>query len=119
MIWFATQVDRDFTNFSYGSNCPRFYVNQSFTLIKGVSYTDGVLTVKDKIGNLIELKNEPNLTEFKNTIYSDWQTFDETIGKYDEDRSDYEPWAYDSIKALACQLKLCDEKNVVMYYNKK
>lgn len=120
MSWFATQVDRDFKTRMYGEGQPRLYTTPtSYILIYGVSYTDGILIVKDRSGNHIELNTEPDKNMFETSLYNHWKEFDNTVGKYDEDRTDYEPWAYKSIKALACELKLCKDKNVKLYFNKK
>lgn len=120
MNWFATQVDRDFITRRYGEAHPRLYVDgNGYILITGVSYNDDMLIVKDAHGNLIELNSEPNNELFETTLYNDWKTFDDTIGKNDDDRTDYEPWAYNSIKALAYELKLCDEKGIELYHKKK
>ena len=120
MNWFVTQVDRDFKTRYYGEAQPRLYTTQTdYILITGVLYKDGILVVKDNKGNLIELNDEPNNTLFENSLYKEWKEFDNRFGKFDDDRTDYEPWAYNSIKALACELKLCNEKGVQMYHNKK
>ena len=119
MSWFATHVDRDFKTKMYGEGQPRLYTTPtSYILIYGVSYTDGILIVKDRSGNLIELNTEPNKNMFETSLYNDWKQFDKSIGQFDEDRTDYEPWAYNSIKALACELKLCNEKKIKLYHKK-
>jgi hypothetical protein len=114
--WFATQVDRDFLTKMYG-NGTRLYMNGEYNIITGVSYENNVLIVKDSNGDNIELTTEPDNIKFTNTLYNDWKNWDSSYGKYeDEDRSDYEPFAYDSMKSLANELNLTNE-NVEMYYN--
>tara|TARA_Y100000591_G_C21619044_1_gene586850 strand:+ start:61 stop:450 length:390 start_codon:yes stop_codon:yes gene_type:complete len=124
--WFATQVDRDFNSFYdhdtmlYGNGVRLYYEsNPNYVIINGVSFENGILTVKDKDDNIYTLKEEPNNVDFEDTIYANWKKWDETYGKYDDDRCDYEPWAYDSIKSLACELNLLEsDEKVKMYYKK-
>jgi len=117
--WFATQVDRDFYTHLYGEGKPRLYYNaDKYVLITGVSYHEGTLTVKDPDGKLIKLNTPPDNKYFEETIHLDWKTFDEISGQYDEDRVDYEPWAYNSLDALAMELGLFEEEDIQMYHNK-
>ena len=117
--WFSTQVDRDYKTNEYGEGKPRLYLNSDiYKLITGVSYTNGLLIVKDQNDNFIELKNQPDNEYFANTIYADWKLFDERYGKYDENRIDYEPWAYNSLDALAIELGLYEQTGITMYYKK-
>ena len=124
MSWFATQVDRDFENGAYGNGI-RLYSNnsnQSYILIEGVSYNDGILVLKNaKSNEQIVLSTEPKNGLFETTIYSQWKTWDEKYGKHDEDRTDYEPWAFDSLKSLAMEFglyKLKDEETISTFYKK-
>ena len=117
--WFSTQVDRDYKTNEYGEGKPRLYLNSDiYKLITGVSYTNGLLIVKDLEDNLIELRNPPDNEYFANTSYADWKLFDERYGKYDENRIDYEPWAYNSLDALAIELGLYEQPGITMYYKK-
>ncbi len=107
MIWFATQVDRDFLDGSYGQGtrlyCDEF--EEEYKLVTGFSYDGSILKVKDSIGNIIELKNEPENKRFENTIQMDWKEWDTIHGvNFDSDRCDFEPWAYNSLEALAFEL---------------
>ena len=120
--WFAVQVDRDFESI-YGEGKPRLYINNthSYKSIDGVKYNADLnkLTVKDDKGIEYILENEPNQDWFMSTIYAHWKKVDEQFGKlFMEDRSDYEPWSYNSIKSLATELKLTNEPGVVMFYKK-
>jgi len=121
--WYATHVDRDYENGLYGVGHPRLYYKGQFNykLIKGVSYDKEkkILIVEDKKGTQYKLDKEPDNEWFDKTIYSYWKEFDEKYGAfYMDDRSDYEPWAYDSIKSLAMQLNLHTEQNVIKFYRK-
>ena len=71
----------------------------------------------DSNGKHIELVDEPDNIQFENSIYNGWKEWDSSYGKYDEDRSDYEPWAYDSKKALANELNLI-VVDVKVYYKR-
>ena len=118
--WFATHVDRDFNTGLYGEGKARLYYNSDeyVVLSSGISYHDGTLTVMD-VGNKVHyLKTQPDNKYFEETIYKDWKLFDEISGQYDEDRVDYEPWAYNSLDALAMELGLFEDEDVQMYYSK-
>tara|TARA_Y100000590_G_scaffold465128_1_gene636532 strand:+ start:1327 stop:1740 length:414 start_codon:yes stop_codon:yes gene_type:complete len=126
--WMAIEIDRDFYTNSYGEGVPRLYLNvdpHSYVLIKSSTYDkeNQVLTVVDNNGNTHVLSNEPDGELFKNTIYLDWTNFDrdffERWGYDKENRSDYEPWMYNSIEALAYELKLYDEFTGKMYFGKE
>ena len=126
--WMAIEIDRDFYTNSYGEGVPRLYLNvdpHSYVLIKSSTYDkeNQVLTVVDNNGNTHVLSNEPDGELFKNTIYLAWTNFDrdffERWGYDKENRSDYEPWMYNSIEALAYELKLYDEFTGKMYFGKE
>ena len=53
--YFVTEYDRDFENGQYTNGEMRLYIDNSYMYIKGGSYNDGVLTLKDgvDIGNNI------------------------------------------------------------------
>jgi len=77
------------------------------------------LTVEDKKGTKFILDTEPDHYWFLSSIYAHWKLVDEQFGDmYMEDRSDYEPWSYDSIKALAIELNQHEEENVIKFYGK-
>ena len=118
--WFATHVDRDFNTGLYGESKARLYYNSDEYVVisSGISYHDGTLTVKDVNNKIYDLKTQPNNKYFEETIYKDWKLFDEISGQYDEDRVDYEPWAYNSLDALAMELGLFEDEDVQMYYSK-
>ena len=119
-------VDRDFLDGSYGDGtrlyCDKF--DEEYKLITGFSYDGNILKVMDSQGNIIELKNEPENKRFENTIKWDWKDWDDKCGaNFDEDRPDYEPWAYDSLEALAVELGLHEineenTHNFKMFYGK-
>ena len=124
LIWFATQVDRDFENYGLYGDGIRLYSNkfdEEYKIINGYSYDGSILRVKDSDGNIIELTNEPDNIKFDNTIKMRWSDWDKLSGTSFEDRSDYEPWAYNSMAALAVELGLYDLKgeeahNFKMFY---
>jgi len=126
--WMAIEIDRDFYTNSYGDGVPRLYFDvdpNSYVLIKSGTYDkeNNVLTVVDDKGETHVLSNEPDSNLFKNNIYLDWTTFNRDFYKQwgcDEgNRSDYEPWMYNSLGALAYELKLFDEFTGKMYYGKE
>ena len=118
--WFATQVDRDFINGMYGEGHPRLYrEGQCYVLITGISYEKGILKVKDDLDNIIELNTQPDNEYFSNTLLNQWKVFDEKYGKNDENRSDYEPCAYNSLDSLAMELKLLERDGIKIFYGKK
>ena len=118
--WFATYVDRDFYTGYYGEGKPRLYYNSDEYVVisSGISYHDGTLTFKDVNNKIYDLNTQPDNKYFEETIYKDWKLFDEISGQYDEDRVDYEPWAYNSLDALAMELGLFEDEDVQMYYSK-
>ena len=117
--WFATHVDRDFNTGLYGEGKARLYYNSDEYVVisSGISYHDGTLTVKDVNNKIYDLNTQPDNKYFEETIYKDWKLFDEISGQYDEDRVDYEPWAYNSLDALAMELGLFEDEDVQMYHN--
>ena len=123
-IWFALEIDRDFYYNSYGEGKPRLYFNRErYVVIESATYdpSDNVLTVTDKKGDIHILNTEPDHQLFKDNIYKDWEFFDQrTFGKGSdmEDRSDYEPWMYNSLGALAYELKVYDEFSGKLYFGK-
>ena len=123
-IWFALEIDRDFYYNSYGEGKPRLYFNRErYVVIESATYdpSDNVLTVTDKKGNIHILNTEPDHQLFKDTIYKDWEIFDQRTfykGSDMEDRSDYEPWMYNSLGALAYELKVYDEFTGKLYFGK-
>ena len=118
--WFATHADRDFNTGLYGEGKARLYYNSDefVVLSSGISYHDGTLTVKDVNNKIYDLNTQPDNKYFEETIYKAWKLFDEISGQYDEDRVDYEPWAYNSLDALAMELGLFEDEDVQMYYGK-
>ena len=123
-IWFALEIDRDFYYNSYGEGKPRLYFNRErYVVIESATYdpSDNVLTVTDKKGDIHILNTEPDHQLFKDTIYKDWEIFDQRTfykGSDMEDRSDYEPWMYNSLGALAYELKVYDEFSGKLYFGK-
>ena len=115
MKWFATHIDRDFQYGGYGNGKPRLYVSDNvYGHITPISFVNGVLTVKDEWGDTFNLTNEPDNNWFRQTLYKEWLKFDEKMVG-DEDRSDYEPWAYNSLEAIAAEFKLTEAPEKMFY----
>jgi len=123
--WFALEIDRDFYFNSYGEGKPRLYFNpERYVVIKSAVYdrNDNILTVTDAKGETHILSNEPDHQLFKDSIFKDWQIFDERTfckGSDMEDRTDYEPWMFNSLQSLAYELKVYDEFKGPMYFGKQ
>ena len=121
--WFATQVDRDFKTGYYGDGI-RLYIEGDpniYCIIKGISFKDGKLIVQNQLNNeMIELSSEPNNELFENTILKQWKEWDSNYGlMQDEDRPDYEPWAYNSISGLAKEFKLLEkDEGIKQFYER-
>lgn len=136
MKWFAVQIDRHFDTGLYGEGSELFIQESSDSknillkrgIIKSADYNieKNTLVVQIKYPNdsnlhEIKLENEPDNSLFESTLYSQWKTWDETYGQYNEDRSDYEPWAYNSIESLATEVtkyEIDSLRNLQLYWNK-
>ena len=46
-----------------------------------------------------------------NILHQRWKEFDDKIGQYDEDRTDYEPYVHKSKRALAIELGLINSNS--------
>jgi hypothetical protein len=115
MKWFATHIDRDFQYGGYGNGKPRLYVSDNiYAHITPMAYRGGVLTVKDEWGDTFDITTEPDNEWFRQTLYKKWLKFDEKMVG-DEDRSDYEPWAYNSLEAIAAEFKLTKAPKKMFY----
>ena len=115
MKWFATHIDRDFQNVGYGTGKPRLYIKENlYTDITALSFENGVLKVRDEWGDTFNLTNEPDNEWFRQTLYQKWLKFDKKMVG-DEDRADYEPWAYNSLEAIASEFKLVDAPKEMFY----
>ena len=85
------------------------------TSVKGISYKDNVLIVKNLQGQEITLDNEPDSDMFKQGLYLKWRDWDTKYGINDSDRTDYEPWAHNSLKSLAMELGLIQNKGHIYF----
>ena len=136
MKWFAAQIDRNFDTGLYGDGSELFiqesidsnniiikrgviksadYNVEKNTMVVHIKYPD------DSNLHEIKLENEPDNNLFESTLYSDWKLWDEKYGEYNDDRIDYEPWAYDSIKSLAIEVAKHDvdiTEKIKLYWNK-
>ena len=132
--WFAIQIDRDFETYSYGEG-PILYITtykndtiQSYKIFRNVkghsfSYSESgtFVSVLNCDGTVIILDKEPDNKRFENTLYKQWMEWDtKTVHITAEDRSDYEPWAFNSLKSFAYELGLFnpEPKELVLYHNK-
>jgi hypothetical protein len=118
--WFAVQIDRDFHTGKYGGGIQFFKNLDEPIIITGESYDNGILKVKDEKGNIIILDNEPDNESFEYSLLEMWKIWDGIYGCYDsENRSDYEPWAFNSKEALAINFGLSNDiKEIQTYYKK-
>ena len=116
MKWFTTQTDRDFLTALCGNGI-RLYTDQrsTYDIIKGISYKDNVLIVKNLQGQEITLDYEPDSDMFKQGLYLKWRDWDTKYGINDSDRTDYEPWAHNSLKSLAMELGLIQNKGHIYF----
>lgn len=120
--WYAVQVDRDFLTGEYGEGPPRLYFNSNiyiYELIKSATYYNGKLTITTDKQKTYYLNTEPNNKTFKSSLFASWKMDDEKFLKNDDNRCDYEPWAFNSIEALAIELNVLNKDGVQMYYNKE
>ncbi|VVU95010.1 hypothetical protein CPAV1605_735 [seawater metagenome] len=106
--WFSTQVDRDFETGRYGDGIRLYSDLNNYIIIKGVSFTENCLIVKDYADNTIKLTDEPDHQMFE-TFHWKWKAWDNKYGKYDEDRTDYEPYCHKNRQTLAMELGLLNK----------
>ena len=118
--WFAIQVDRDFLTGLYGEGIQLYFTKniKKYYILKKATFEDNVLTVYTKCGKAWSLLKEPDNETFENTIYQIWKRCDELYFKGDENRTDYEPWALNSIQALAIEMNALRMYDVLLYYKK-
>lgn len=117
-MWFAVDIDRCFQTGIYGTGI-RLYIDsqQYVTIKKALEFKDGILKIIDSNNNIHTLNTQPDNKFFESTLYSLWKTWDQK--NYDpENRTDYEPWAYDSLESLAKELKFNEKFEGKTYYNK-
>ena len=116
MKWFTTQIDRDFLTCLYGDGI-RLYTDQrsTYDIIKGISYKDNVLIVNNLQGEEITLDNQPDSDMFKQGLHSKWREWDTKYSINDSDRTDYEPWAHNSLKSLAMEFGLIPNEGHIYF----
>ena len=122
MAWFALHIDRCFETGKYGEGMPRLYFTSNLSdyhLIKSAVYENNILKVVTNQNKEFILSEQPDNKKFEETIYLKWKYNDEHFLKYDDDRIDYEPWAYDSLESLAIELNALKKEGVTLYYNQK
>ena len=136
MEWFVVEIDRNFSTGKYGDK-KEIYIkvendNHDFIKLKhgdieSIKYfEEGIIEASIKFYESKEIEKiiintEPNHSLFENTLYKDWKLWDEKYGAYDTDRSDYEPWCFNSITSLAIANNCYDVKEneeVKLYWNK-
>lgn len=136
MKWFAVEIDRNFSTGEYGDKKEIYievkndnpnYIKLKHGKINSGKYTeDNKLEVDIKFSNdedikKLTLNDEPDHELFENTLYKDWKLWDNMYGIYDENRSDYEPWSFNSLKSLAIEMNCFEAKDnekIQLYWNK-
>lgn len=117
-MWYAVQVDKCFQTGRYGTGI-RLYIDSDeyVTIKKALSFKNGILEIIDSNGIKHSLNDQPDNNFFDNTLYSLWDTWDQN--NYNpENRTDYEPWAYNSLESLAKELKFNEKFEGKTYYKK-
>jgi hypothetical protein len=118
--YFVTEYDRDFENGQYTNGEMRLYIDNSYMYIKGGSYNDGVLTLKDADNTDIVLETEPDIELFNTTLHKRWSEWNDSSGMCkDDDEPDYEPWALKDKKSIAKNLGLIQRTDGDSLYTKK
>ena len=133
MKWFAIQYDRNYQTSEYGNGNEIYieeksnnqnFIKLKFGVIKTAKYDSGSMDINVKFNDSeilekITLNTEPDQELFQKTHYNDWKLWDTKYGKYDENRIDYEPWSFNSLKSLAVEMNCYETKdNVKLYWNK-
>ena len=106
--WFAVEVEKDYKTNSVSPGVRLYIDNTSkYQIIKGVSYENDILIVKNNNNEVITLEKEPNNLLFENSVYDDWVKWNKKYGEcYNNSAIDFEPWSYASKKALAFEFNL-------------
>jgi|SaaInlStandDraft_2_1057019.scaffolds.fasta_scaffold192745_2 hypothetical protein len=124
--YFAVHVDRDHLTNEYGDGV-RMYIcsndlsdkTLNYIVVEGVTFDESnqILILEDEKGEQFKVDTEPDNIHFKNTFHNDWKKWDSIYGsQMEEDRCDYEPWAFDSLEALAVELGVHIKPGIKKYY---
>ena len=98
--YWAVQVDRDWRTGRYGEGIRLYHQldtnPQSYVVVrKQTANADGSVTVNASDGRSYTLVSEPNIDLWARSEYAAWKSWDANHGaSMEEDRPDYEPWAY-------------------------
>jgi len=98
--YWLVQVDRDWRTSHYGRDIRLYHKldNNHHSYVSVSSQTinaDGSVTVNASNGKSYILVNEPNIKSWVQSEYAAWKSWDSKNGAaMDDDRSDYEPWAF-------------------------
>ena len=115
-------IDRDFQRLDgayYGNGLVRVYFYQNldgppdwkYTYVKDAKFSeDGTTLELNCVTNIIKVKQDPSIEDFKTIIYNEWVKWDAKCGQYDEDRTDFEPWGHISLEAIAHEHKCLSEE---------
>jgi hypothetical protein len=113
--YWLVQVDRDWRTGRYGEGI-RLYHRlddnvSSYVIVRDQKVNaDGSVTVNATNGTSYLLAHEPNIGSWAQSEYAAWKSWDVKNGvNMEEDRPDYEPWAYKTRAAFAGGQCSCSE----------
>ena len=105
--YWLVQVDRDWRTGRYGEGI-RLYHQLGANLLSYVVVrdqtvnADGSITINATNGKSYLLVDEPNIDRWARSEYAAWKLWDAKNGAdMEEDRPDYEPWAYKTLAGFA------------------
>lgn len=95
--WRTGRYDEGVRLYHKHDNNHRFYV----IVRDQTANADGSITVNATNGKSYILVNEPNIKSWAQSEYAAWKSWDSKNGAIEEDRSEYEPWAFKTRDAFA------------------
>lgn len=104
--FYIIQNDRDFKSNQYGYGPYIEFIDKKIRIKINIKYYDEknnnlIIHVPD-FNDTIVLKYEPNIQAFKENLNKEWIEWDKKHGEsMGDDRGDYQPWCYLSLKAIA------------------
>jgi len=105
--YWLVQVDRDWRTGRYGEGVRLYHKHDNnhhfYVVVRDqTANADGSITVNATNGKSYILVNEPNIKSWAQSEYAAWKSWDSKNGAaMDDDRSDYEPWAFKTRDAFA------------------
>lgn len=104
--YYIINIDRDFKSNQYGDGPYIEFIDKKIRIKINIKYYDeknnNLIVHVPEFNETMVLKDEPNIQAFKENLNKEWIEWDKKYGEsMDEDRSDYQPWCYLSLKALA------------------